>query len=62
MKSRKYSSFDEAINDLKKSGELTYFGREGVMAEGYVYQYRCKGIVRVVVVYEDGNLVVVGED
>lgn len=61
LKSKKYSSFDEAIQDLEKSGELKFFGREGVMADGYVYQYWSNGVMQVIVVYEDGKLVVVGE-
>lgn len=60
LKSKKYSSFDEAIHDLEKSGELVYFGREGVMADGYVYQYWSNGVMQAIVVYTDGRLVVVG--
>lgn len=61
MKSKKYSNHAEAIQDLEKSGELKYFGREGTMADGYVYQFISKGKVCSIVVYKDGKLVVVHE-
>ncbi|MEK4006469.1 hypothetical protein [Paenibacillus sp. FSL H3-0333] len=57
---KKYSSHGEATEDLLKSGELKFFGREGVRADGYVYQYLRNGVMQVMVVYEDGRIVVTG--
>lgn len=62
MKCKKYSSSEEAIKDLEQLGELKYFGREGTEANGYVYQYKTEGRTYTLVLYEDGNVVVLDKN
>lgn len=57
MKFKKYCSHEEAIQDLEQMGELKYFGREGLDANGYVYQFIRDGLTHIIVVYKDGNVI-----
>lgn len=58
MKSRKFPTFDEAIQYLEAAGELKYFGRAGLSCEYCVYTLTVNGRKYYVDVYDDGKVVV----
>lgn len=61
MKSRKFSTFDEAKDYLESRGKLVYGGRDGIDAKTYVYTLTIGVKVYILLLHEDGLVEVTHE-
>lgn len=61
MKSRKFTSFEDAVKYCEERGTLKYFGREGSNFEYCVYTLTIGMKVYHLFIYDNGKLVVTDE-